>query len=794
MRRLSYGILALLVLVSCRHEDLSWTGPFIELTLTTSSADNLTKADAPGDDDFHENLITCVDLYFYPGEDTLHAATYHVHYTANKRGSEMKRLELTSELINTAIFPSVDDIRTCTVFALVNYYSDDSESSPYPVISDETTLPALRQTVMITNFLNTDYLHKQPYFVMSGKTSLALRGRSQVVAATGTVELVRFACKLTIGVNVADEVVSNGEVWEPMVTGMEAYLVNGVSNTRLSGMMPETPTYLNYKNNPMKFGYEDLEHKEHLYRPKEGNYYQTYPTYMYPQDWVYGSTLSPNKEPYIKLVIPWKRTTGGQKQYYYKIVMPDDLRGEGFRCRFIRNNWYHIDIDVSMLGAELDEASAQLEGTCYIVYWQDKNMVIKDAKIGNARYLSVDRVTRSLYNVSTTVNMSYVSSHPVSLKDLRVVRPYYGTKGAGTKVLGGTVRKASGGKDIYSDGTMYLEYNVSYDSETGQAVYTDNSGNTQVWLVNTGTAILFTHPLINDYKNPLFDYSPYTFHYFLVHADRPNDATYQKEQTIVQYPAIYLECTPNPAEKIIHDGPSSWATDHGYVYVNGEQFSEDDHEAAGKLDSNLWKVVAYNDGGTDMYKITTTVLPPESEFVIGDPRSSEITLFRTDYVEATVLEDDDRVEPTLTYYYPTDESARTRNMIAPAYRISTKLSGTYVSTKITHEPAVQRCSAFQENGFPAGRWRLPTMAEIEFAAQLSANQVFENQFADLYWSANGVVKVNQNTGEVEPAPAGTTVGYIRCVYDSWYWGDERFVNEEDPKKLPNIFVWGDRKR
>ena len=98
---------------------------------------------------------------------------------------------------------------------------------------------------------------------------------------------------------------------------------------------------------------------------------------------------------------------------------------------------------------------------------------------------------------------------------------------------------------------------------------------------------------------------------------------------------------------------------------------------------------------------------------------------------------------------------------------------------------MKRCASIQENGFPAGRWRLPTQGEISFIAQLSANGVFVKQFDDNYWTANGVVQVKNN--KVTPNPTATKA-YIRCVYDSWYWGDDRIL---DGNGDPTLFVWGD---
>ena len=128
-------------------------------------------------------------------------------------------------------------------------------------------------------------------------------------------------------------------------------------------------------------------------------------------------------------------------------------------------------------------------------------------------------------------------------------------------------------------------------------------------------------------------------------------------------------------------------------------------------------------------------------------------------------------------------------MLAPSYRISTKLSGSeYNGTPL--EQARMRCAALQENGFPAGRWRVPTEAEIRFISNLSAHGVFEWQFSGNYWSANGAVKVDKDKKTVTPV-SNVENALLRCVYDSWYWGDDRVVDGEG---LPSIFTWGDRER
>jgi hypothetical protein len=807
MRRLSYLLAASLLLLSCdkRSEEPESAGPYIEIAVVSDDSPYVeTKSGVYQlegvEEIYHENLISSVDFFFYPAGKTHEDATYHKRVTTKGSiRSEVVRLSLDSDLINTVIFPSDDDVTTCTVFAVANCPVENSEN-PELLVPDETDLSGTSLDDLYAKEFTTNFVtpkgggnsHAQPRFLMSGITEISLRGRNQVLSAVGTINLVRYACKLTVGIKVAPQVVASGDVWEPMLGSMELYLVDAASNVTLGGRAT-IPSYFNYQNNTMRFSDASGNPLEGVQLTDDG-YYIACPFYMYPQKWVYGSTESPTKEPYLKLVLPWRRITGDavQKPFYYKIVIPDDDREEYTR-QFVRNNWYHINANVSIRGAETDDGQVPVsEGSVYIVYWQDKNVVIKNAEIGKARYLSVDREIDTVYNVASTT-LPFMSSHPVIMRDIIVTRPYFGTVSAGNKTLGGTVRevKSTDKKPRYEVGRRYLEYTVTYDEATNQATYTyQNEADVReaVWFENTGTGITLRHPINNDYTDPEFDYSPYLITYTLAHSDRPDDSSYYKEQQILQYPGIYLDYTVNPDE--INQSAGT-AKHWGYVYINGTQYTESmfDADAEGKppiwKTNNYWRVVTYHGSGTDMYKISATVLPSDSDFIIGDPRSLEVNNLR-EYEEAKDLEGNTR---TLTWYYPTDESDRTVNMIAPSYRISTKLSGSYKGTEITKEQALYRCAAIQENGFPAGRWRLPTQGEISFAAQLSANGVFVKQFDDNYWSANGVINVSGHT--ITPKP-DKHEAFVRCVYDTWYWGDDRVVDEVSG--LPTIFVWGDKER
>ena len=830
IKRLSYGLLcAVLLLPGCAkeaEEQSQWEGPVIELNVACLEPTGLTKAGISGteagENNYHENVISSVDFFFYPGDATSEPATYHIRYdNLGKRGNAVFRVELTTNQVNYQIFPAQAAITEATVFAIANV--------PSSLLSglEDTSLDNIGRQMVTTDFVNSAYTnHRQEQFIMSGTSTITLTGRTQKVVAQGMVGMARYASKITVGIKMDDPMaVDTGrkdnednpiyEYWTPRPHEMQIYLVDGMSKVALSGAPagkglqwePADADYLNYRNNSMRF----YNGAGELYLDKDGDYYQTFPMYTYPYHWQSGSIEDGSREPYLKLVLPWDRQpdpehniTAFQREFYYKILIPQDTRGGEYENSFVRNNWYHYNIGVGVLGSETDEAAVPLEASMFIVYWQDKDVVIKQVSIGNARYLSVEKEEYILNN-QDGVDVRYTTSNPITIKDIHVTRPYYGENpSAGQIKYGATVRQVShtdeiAYDDIYPDGSWYLEYSEA------QRKALDPDG--KDWLQDEDGVVRYTHKLNNDYQTDDFDYSPYTITFAVGHADNKETwmMKYDKHVTIVQKPGLFIEALPNPDTWTGVTGattPDHW----GYVYVNNDQFTRARFEAdpnknnsAWRLD-HIWRVVHYSSGGTDMYKIDVSVLPDISdvsgtfEFVLGDPRqSTEAHLrdgleapYNEPFATAPAIEGGER---SLLHYYPTENSERTRHMLAPSYRISTKLSGSeYNGTPM--EQAQMRCAALQESGFPAGRWRIPTEAEIRFISNLSAHGVFEWQFGGTYWSANGAVKVDKNNKTVAPDPSAT-VAMLRCVYDTWYWGDDRVL---DGNGLPSIFTWGDRAR
>jgi hypothetical protein len=493
-----------------------------------------------------------------------------------------------------------------------------------------------------------------------------------------------------------------------------------------------------------------------------------------------------------------------------------DNRGPEYLRHFVRNNWYHLDIDVGLLGADTDDAAVELQGSFFLVPWQNVNREIdRMAEIGSARYLSVDRNHYELNNLNTA-NIRYTTSHPVVLEDIRVTCPYYGESTSGT-ARGGVITKVTRDDDIYPKNSYYLDYDKAHRKAL-------NGG--EDWLTDIGTAIRFSHTINNDYKDTMFDYSPFTVS-FTIAQEGTTDERYRKSITLIQSPAIYISSLPNSDDSFEESGLKNgndkvYYSDHwGYVYVDGRQivraiartnpdtgkveeypahntnindaymtyfrgqYPSDEAVQGFTAEDFHWRVVWYTGGGRDIFRINVTVLPDDSDLVIGDPRADEIDNLGQTFMTTDALEGGQR---TLTYYYPAEKSDRTANMLAPSFRISTKCGGTEFGD-LTEDQAKWRCASYQEDGFPAGRWRLPTRGEVKFMAQLSANGTFARMFSanGKYWSANGAIKLDgSNVTDVTDTKAMT-----RCVYDSWYWGDEQTWHPEHGRAH---FYWGDALR
>ena len=273
-------------------------------------------------------------------------------------------------------------------------------------------------------------------------------------------------------------------------------------------------------------------------------------------------------------------------------------------------------------------------------------------------------------------------------------------------------------------------------------------------------------------KNTAFDMAPYVF-VVTLHLDAAGDDTsFDRTVTITQYPPMYITARTNTNYSHTNNNDA-----YGYVYINSQTQNHN---------NDNWYVVRGLDGSNknpNMYLISTSVLGDTFDYIIGDPRESNYTTWNYQFGQGAWTESSGN-NHRLTYYYPTRTDEDSQKTVAPLLRVASSYG--VCGNSINSTEARYRCASYQEDGYPAGRWRVPTTSEIEYICSLSANGFIPTLFnvGGTYFSAHSAVTVGNNGNVSE---SSSTSGYVRCVYDEWYWGPDRLSDI-------TVFTWGDKQR
>ena len=805
-------------------------GEGIVLKLETGDMDLQTKAGTrPGNDDgsdFNENSLgSSVDIFFFPEDAADNTSSVKNLSVTIKEGGYVQIPVTIGDLYT--IFGSTAAGSMADVYVVANYDGATTIDHTRHYTLGELKNLQLQKASWIT--------FPQEYFVMTGKASITLSDPSGNTPASGVVNMRRIASKLSFKMTVASEIVventtrdANGEViersldrWTPVEDAMTVYLQYGMNYARLGGQALKVPSnpkgagatdsLFTYDANKLvkttatkdrtriiidalekiEDGVDDqgnptyswnLEtHKDTIPVPVYETRYNANtakmgPFYSYPVTWDPGVQT----EPFLKLIIPWNNGSR-TKYYYYKIP----FSGTSLEA----NNWYEITLDVQVLGGE-DATPVPLTASYKVVDWVQGSEAQTETVA--ARYLSVPRTEWIMYN-QDSLEIPITSSHDVQIVGYQV-------KSGGTAVnnafaaadkydADGNPRSGAWvGADpsIYNPFTATLVTSGVTESTTVGTInaakpnFNDNTLGTPVpTVVNasswfdeaevTRESIILRHTLNNDLSTSNYDVAPYWIMLRLRHKDAPD--TYYKDILIEQRPAIYIEPNQNP-----DNGSTSNVGAHkGYVYVNNGQ----------NTNNSYWYVVRGLDGGNknvNMYVIHASVLDASSSYLLGDPRSETIDNLNYTFSSATALYG--TTPRGLTYYYPTQETAAVQNFIAPTLRVASSYG--VCGNAISKDNAKRRCASYQEAGYPAGRWRVPTRAEVEFITTLSSQGVIPTLFnvGSQYWCATGAVTPNNN-GTLSNSNSSTA--YVRCVYDEWFWMDTT-----NPTVSRTQFTWGDQ--
>lgn len=774
-------------------------GNGIALTLDTGEMELFTKADAtrPGDEDgpFNENKLSgnAQVFFFAPDADENTPARWN---RSCPIGSNPMLIDVTMADLAQMFgkrTPQAGD--QATVVVVANYDGEAFDLSGHMYTKKE---------IMEKSLMRADLSqHPQDYFVMlSDETVITLVDPKSLTPATATVKMRRRMAKVTFRLTIAEEIAVENyaystdpqgnitvnksiEIWRPQAGKMTVYSQYFLKDGKLGGTPIKVPVNKNSDSlftgvdNPYKLVETttmvsrerkvfQLDGEGHYMQDDDGNYItqtQTVdvplfitkyndgdsdptndidgPFYTYPVTWDPGVET----EPFLKLIIPWESGKDGRvKYYYYKIP----FHAEALEA----NNWYEVTLDVQILGGE-EELPVPLNANYHIVDWVPGPE--NPTHTVSARYLSVPVKTFSLYN-REDLEIPMISSHECEIVDVTITKPHYG----------------SGATPTYDESDI------------------------QRLEVNGLEAIEFFHTL-NNATGTTQDVAPYTITFTVRHKDNHD---YSATIVITQYPAIYIEkqaggnafvdgyytlVTGGKPEQNANTRTSGGTT---YYYHGGSFNPFNDGTRItpyGNLNGGTAASATIPTSERENTIIHVTSFTEDSDeytyngnskpYIIGDPRipfmeSSAITnKTMTNYLtpggsnNSTTAWTTEQLNALMV---GTDVD----NIIAPAFMFASEW-GRQGTGESSFETVAHRCATYQEAGYPAGRWRLPTEAEVAFVANLQANNFIGTLFASgRYWISNGrAVSISGST-----ITSQTTGNSTRCVYDIWYWGADPVVD------------------
>lgn len=745
---------------ACESEDLQTTfgegdARTIKLLLN-AQGDEITRAisRSKGMDAYGENTIATADVFFYDENGDL-------LYDVDRGNVTLSAPDANGVVTATVPMPSSDEDIDLTQAAKV-YVMGNRQATDDQVVNAKNSEDALRALAFTTADLAN---------VPTESTTFAMDGTGDITVTdkeiSGHVELVRNAAKITLTVNLPKTLDADDKTYAPQTNGITVTFNEGVKT-----FGNETDVF-------------DVEKRKgtagEIVDDKTPVTFA--PFYSYPTTWETGD----NNEPYFTLHVPWGETNAdgsvtSYKTYHYRVPInkthfEKDENGKVLTTLSLkRNYWYQVSVDVGVLGTP--EASDEVELTANYEVKPWGNLPI-GANLLDFKYLVVDQERVEIYN-QNSASVAFASSHPVTLEIISINKWDYSSED-GTELIyapNPTDKSVVAAGATPTNGSRTLLTNCEVVAVTGD---NPNKGNIEL-----------NHDLINqdadtnydlDGNDNKFDDHDYVSYTIVV---KVSNGFYEEEITFIQYPEVYVTAYPNSDYKTNNNDNNY----HGGVYINGYQNNGNANYGG------AWHLGSATNKNPNMYVITTSALGDESTYLIGDPRKTVVDLILYDgnywsTTAAAIYEGTSNRQ--LRYYYPTDNSSNTQNVVAPKFRIASSYG---VASSQNYDNMRRRCASYQEDGYPAGRWRMPTLAEMEYVVTLSAEgkipKLFNDENDDTtgdYWCAHGVA-YPQSDGTVRLTEIDNSEHSVRCVYDDWYWGSEPVIT--NPTRSP--FTWGDQPR
>lgn len=724
---------------------------------------------AEGDTDY-ERQLNRLDCFFYVKDKTNEPCVYYHKAEVNDLGSATIPFYV-NDLVLKEIFPSGS---LCDVFVIANIPGDPT----FEAKGEGTTMEALGKYVLDMTAGEYDGIGKP--FVMTGSARVQ-KGKNS--SATADIALKRVASKVTMKVKVPKSITvknsDGGEVTKyPVLVDSEGNVPlktsfhYGANKGYLSGASLDDSDNNNFIRTD-KISYKKSGETDDHYV-----FICDMPFYTYARSWDKGSSTAA----YVTFEMPWGEDSdhdgvmdNDYKTYYYQILV------NGKERNFVPNTHYDMTVTVGVLGSTVESLPAELDVWSYrILPWTEETANgehgsgdrDEDVEIQKFNYLEVPQTYIEMDNVPE-VAIRYNASHKIGVK-------WDETKGKSVEGLPVTtdmhafhINNGSGTPDDVEIQDIDLSNN-----------FTDNG---KGWLT-------FNYTLSDGIYSPAYVF-------ITIWLDVDGDGVHDTDEIltenvkIVIYPAIFILGDNSATRSIFVNGNYGQGTNAAYLTIDGERVGK----AVGQDNSTYMHIISISAFNTNNYTFVYKD-NQQKEYIIGDPRvrtsdklvgndeSNNPTVAKQNapgWIKATDVNGNVRY---LEHYYPTSTDYQ---VIAPKFRIASKLGGYSESSP---KGAALRCASYQEHGFPAGRWRLPTTAEILYIVKLQSIDKIQELFhgGNTYFSATDRIRVNDNNYEWN---TGTGNASVRCVYDDWYWGSEREAIENTSLNQYGgyQFTWGDEK-
>ena len=740
----------------------------------------------------YERQLNRLDCFFYVKDKTNEPCVYYHKAEVNDLDSATIPF-IVDDLTLKEIFPSG---ALCDVFVIANIPGDPT----FEAKGEGTTVEALGQLVLDMTEGEYDVIGKP--FVMTG-SSRVQKGKNS--SATADISLKRVASKVTVTVKVPKKIsITNSDGVEvkkylPVLADNESKVPlktsfhYGANKGYLSGASLVDPEGKNFIRTDKISYTQSGETTDHYVFTCD------VPFYTYARSWDKGSSTAA----YVTFEMPWGEDQNkdgvmdnGYKTYYYQILV------NGKERNFVPNTHYGMTVTVGVLGSTVESLPTELDVWSYFILpWTEETQNgnygsgdrDEDVQLDKFNYLEVPQTLIEMDNVSQ-VAIRYNASHKIGVKwDTNPPTSVEGLANTG----GNTafyINNGSGTPQVAKINDINLKTN-----------FTDN---------NKGL-LTFKYTLSSEVYSPAYvfitiwldvdgdgEYEP---------NDKDNPEILTENVKIVIYPAIFIMGDNSYDYSIFVNGyynkNRSSGNNLGYLSINNQRVGK----AAGDDDNTYMHVISISAFSENNYTFVYTN-NQKKEYIIGDPRvrSSNKLDISDDtnntagvntanptndtntpgWIKATDVNGNVR---NLEYYYPTSTEANSYQVIAPKFRIASKLGG---YSNCSPKGAALRCASYQEHGFPAGRWRLPTTAEVLYIIELQRLKKIQKLFygGNTYFSATDRVTANTNNTYTLTEGIGTSNASVRCVYDEWYWGSEReaIANSDYNNYGGYQFTWGDR--